>query len=175
MIPLILTMITFAKRSILQNDSLIKRRCLSFYLELSTRSNLQTLYSFIFYLRRIAFVGILLFTTEHKAFQILTMNVIAILIFMYISVVKPYQSPFMNRLELFNEAVTILILDFLFAFSDFAQTNKARTTNGWLIIGLFYFQTLVNLFLSFRQLTLFFKNRIIWRYYTSSKLRTVQI
>ena len=51
----------------------------------------------------------------------------------------------MNRIEKFNELITVISLDFLFAFTDFAKTSSGRTSNGWIIIALFYLQALVNL------------------------------
>lgn len=103
---------------------------------------------------------VLLFLADYKAFQILIINILAVIIFTYISYVNPYQSLFMNRMEKFNELITVLCLDFLFAFTDFAQTASGRTNNGWIIIALFYLQALINLAFIFGGLARFIKYRI---------------
>ena len=82
----------------------------------------------------------------------------------------------MNRMEKFNELITIVILDFLFAFTDFTTTSSTRTANGWFIIALFYFQSLVNItFISF-SLGRFYRFHFFRRLLSSRKiLKTVQI
>jgi hypothetical protein len=55
----------------------------------------------------------------------------------YISEVKPYKRLWMNQLEFINEFITLIVINFFFAFSDFTQTSSARVVAGWIILGLF--------------------------------------
>ena len=81
----------------------------AFFMKLRHESRWKLLYFIVFYLRRFIFVIVLVFLSNYKSFQILVINMQAILVFMYVALINPYQSKFMNRIEKFNEIIKVLI------------------------------------------------------------------
>ena len=69
---------------------------------------------------------------------------IQLIALVYISEVKPYKRLWMNQLEFINESITLIVINFFFVFSDFTQTSSARVVAGWIILGLFTAQFLLN-------------------------------
>ena len=141
-------------------------------MKLRHESRWKLLYFIVFYLRRFIFVIVLVFLSNYKSFQILVINIQAILVFMYVALINPYQSKFMNRIEKFNEIITILTLDFLFTLTDFTMSAHSRTANGWFIISLFYFQVIVNIGFISVSLGKFYRLKVFKRYFGQS-LKTV--
>jgi hypothetical protein len=58
--------------------------------------------------------------------------------------VKPLDQPFLNGIEVFNEACLLLTSYFLFLFTDFVPDPKLRYQIGWLFIGLQILNIAVN-------------------------------
>jgi hypothetical protein len=67
------------------------------------------------------------------------------LLLLYIVDVRPLNSPFLNRMELFNEITLLCCSYFLFAFTDFVAEASTRYAMGWGFIGLIGMNVLVNI------------------------------
>jgi len=98
------------------------------------------------------------------------------MIYLYITALKPYTTVFMNKIEKFNEAITLFTLDFLYVFSDFSKSAESRTKTGWLLILLFFFQSSVNLSHIIQSLYSFYKYRVYQRFCRNKKnLRKIKL
>ena len=53
--------------------------------------------------------------------MIQTVNFIS---FVYLVEVEPYEEPFLNKMEIFNEVANILCIDLLFSFTDVINARQ---------------------------------------------------
>ena len=79
----------------------------------------------------------------------------------------------MNQLEFMNEFITLLVINFFFAFSDFTQTSSARVVAGWIILGLFTSQFLMNSIVFILLGLRFIKEKVFKKLIRSQKLKNV--
>ena len=79
----------------------------------------------------------------------------------------------MNYVEFANQFITLTILNFLFAFSDFTNTSAARTTTGWIILGLFLVQFVLNIVLSAYLMFKFLKYKVCKKIIKTRRLKNV--
>ena len=63
----------------------------------------------------------------------------------YVGYFRPYELPLANKIELFNESLTIVCTYSLICFSAFVPDARARYLCGWALIGLICFLMLSNL------------------------------
>ena len=70
-----------------------------------------------FVIRRLVFTLIAVFASEYLFVQMYALLVTSSLQMMYLIIWKPFDSEFMNRIEIFNEFTTILLSYVLFLFS----------------------------------------------------------
>jgi hypothetical protein len=75
--------------------------------------------------------------------QIVSVQILNILGASYVIRVRPFGSPNLNNLEVFNEVIMYLCTLFLISFKD--ETNKYQTELGWVYLGIIFFYVLVNL------------------------------
>ena len=98
---------------------------------------------------------------------------IQIFALVYISEVKPYKRLWMNQLEFINEFITLTVINFLFAFSDFTSTSSARVVAGWIILGLFIGQFILNTVVVFSLGLNFLKEKVFKKLIRAKSLRNV--
>ena len=55
--------------------------------------------------------------------------------FIYIAYDEPYEDPFLNKMEMFNEAANIICIDLLFCFTDLIQEHDQKNRTGLLFIS----------------------------------------
>lgn len=92
----------------------------------------------------------------------------SILIIIYSSLVKPFEEPVLNKLEVFNESCILLAATHLFWFTDFVADPETQYACGWSIIGVSVFNIIVNMIVmvkaSFRQMKIgFYEARYKYR------------
>ena len=63
----------------------------------------------------------------------------------YVGYFRPFEIPLINKIELFNESVTIICTYSLICFSAFVPDASTRYLCGWVLIGLVSFLVLFNL------------------------------
>ena len=71
----------------------------------------------IFTLRRFIFTILAIFAAEYLFVQIFSLLLTSYIQIVYLLVWRPFEDPFMNKMEIFNETSTILLSYFLFLFS----------------------------------------------------------
>jgi hypothetical protein len=77
--------------------------------------------------------------------QIFVQFFCCLLMLLYLADVRPLNSPFLNRMEIFNEVTLLCCSYFLFAFTDFVAEAGTRYMLGWGFIGLIGMNVMVNL------------------------------
>jgi hypothetical protein len=63
---------------------------------------------------------------------------------MYLSMVKPFDLPILNKIELFNECCIIGASYHLFAFTEFVGDPELQYKIGWSMIGITSLNIAVN-------------------------------
>ena len=90
---------------------------------------------------------------------------------MYVFLTKPFEDPFMVKMELFNEMTIILIMYSMLCFTDLNLNDETKYDLGYVPIALFFFNFLVHLinmsvrsFLDIREALIKLKAKItVWR------------
>ena len=84
-----------------------------------------------------------------------------ILVIVYIALVKPFELPLLNRLEVFNEVCIIGAAYHLFLFTEYVSDPELQYSIGWSIIGVTVLNIAVNMIImlktSFARLRLQYK------------------
>ena len=81
---------------------------------------------FFFSLRRIVLIVITVYYTEYPSFQIMIYLFFSQLNVMYLIGYKPYEDPFTNKNEIFNEICVLVVGYHLFVFTDFVEDLKIK-------------------------------------------------
>lgn len=89
-----------------------------------------------FLLRRLIFSSIVVYLIEYNYFQIQLIVFKTSIIVIFVGYVQPYALPHVNKIDLFNETLTLLSTYALFLFTDFVPNPEIRYLNGW---GLIFF------------------------------------
>ena len=85
-------------------------------LKIDQRSSI--FYPFWLIVRRILFMIVVFFENQYVTLQLLSMQAGNFVAFIYVAISLPYDDPFLNKMELFNEAVNIVCINLLFCFTD---------------------------------------------------------
>ena len=75
----------------------------------------------------------IVFADQNFVSQVILLIWLSLIYIIFVGAVRPYSSSFMNKIELFNEFITLLILYLVMTFSDFVLNLNRRNS-----IGLFY-------------------------------------
>ena len=62
-------------------------------------------------------------------------QVVNVIAFLYIAHAQPYEDPFLNKMEMFNEAANIICIDLLFCFTELIQEHDQKDRTGLLFIS----------------------------------------
>lgn len=90
----------------------------------------------MFLLRRIALAIIVTTLKEHQAFQLTLLVVQSSVMTGYLTKVMPFESNFLNILEILNELIIQATILHLFPFSDAFDTHlDTRNAAGWTFLG----------------------------------------
>lgn len=84
---------------------------------LKTQSKIALVYSSLFILRRLLLSLILVFMATSKVGQIVCLTIISLLQISYFLSVRPFEEPFLNHLEVFNEAIVLCSYYHLYIFT----------------------------------------------------------
>jgi hypothetical protein len=91
----------------------------SIYFELRVESKLALLYNVLYMLRRLLFAMLIIFFEDNTFAQIQLMAFHSILLIIYNILVKPFELPLLNSLEIFNECCILAASNHLFLFTTF--------------------------------------------------------
>lgn len=93
------------------------------------------MYNVLYMTRRLIIVGLAVFFGEYPAGQVVIMTLHSFLMIIYLSTVKPFESRFLNRLEIFNECIVLIASYHLFIFTKFTSDPNTQYQVGWSFIG----------------------------------------
>ena len=98
----------------------------------------------------------------------------------YIGFVKPWDNPFQNKLELFNEFSTMIIVYHLACFTDFYQDIEFRYHGlGNSFIYMTYFIIAINMIVLianfFHQLQVSYRRRVMRKRYESQRKYLIKV
>lgn len=86
---------------------------------------------FIFFLRRIVFMVVTLFSSENFVVQLIAMLTMSTIMFAYVVRVRPLETTRANRIEIMNEVTMILLAHTMFLFSDYVKDRERVYDIGW--------------------------------------------
>ena len=69
----------------------------------------------------------------------------SILLILFNQLVKPFENPVLNRLEIFNEVCIMAAAYHLFVFTDYVDDPVMQYKVGWSMIGVTAFNIVVNM------------------------------
>jgi hypothetical protein len=72
---------------------------------------------------------------EYPGFQVMIFVLLSSLSIMYLIYFKPYEDPFTNKNEIFNEACVLLSSYQLFIFTDYVTSLEVKKITGYLMIA----------------------------------------
>lgn len=96
--------------------------------------------------RRLIFALVIVFVQNSTSLQICAIVCLQINVAAFQSFAAPFEAPLQNRLETFNEAMTLACTYFLFIFLQW-QSSFARYNSGWLMISLIVSIFICNMYL----------------------------
>ena len=76
------------------------------------------LYPLIFILRRMLFSIVAIYTLDYLIIQVCCLFVFSTIQLLYLVIVKPFEEPLMQQLEIFNEVCTLALVYVMICFSD---------------------------------------------------------
>lgn len=100
---------------------------------------IHLLCTFFFVTRRLLLVFIAIQLDNLPAFQVMSFILLSELSIMYLIYFKPYEDPFTNNNEIFNEACVLLCSYQLFVFTDYVSDASVKKYTGYLMIGTILF------------------------------------
>lgn len=89
------------------------------YSDLKSESKGALLYNVLFMLRRLFFVALAIFALAYPLIQYKLLIFHCLALMTYLLTVYPFDTPYLNRLELFNEISILLASMHLLALTDF--------------------------------------------------------
>lgn len=81
-------------------------------------TKLALLYPIIFILRRILFSIVAIYSLDELIIQVACLFVFSTISVLYLIIVKPFEEPLMQQLEIFNEVCTLALVYVMICFSD---------------------------------------------------------
>jgi hypothetical protein len=102
---------------------------------LKTKRPIHLLCTFFFVTRRLALVFIAIILENYPSAQVMSFILLSELSIMYLIYFKPYEDPFTNNNEIFNEACVLLSSYQLFVFTDYVSDANIKKYTGYLMIG----------------------------------------
>lgn len=104
------------------------------------------LFNFFFLLRRMMYVYALSLLEACSVAQLGVVNMGSLAMLSFLATVKPFKTPFLNTLELLNEATILVLSYFCFVFTDLMQNYALKFQLGWAYSLLLIAQVLLNIF-----------------------------
>ena len=101
------------------SDPAVSDKISSLYEGLKTHSKAALAYNSVFVVRRFLFALTIVLLYEHPGAQIQFLILYSVLMIIYDVLVKPFEDPNLNKLEIFNELCILVTGYHLICFSDF--------------------------------------------------------
>ena len=150
-----------------------KQRYSALFEGLNPRKKNSIFFYVLFTFRRLIFAVSAVVLTGHPTIQIFFLFMQCVLIITYLGTVKPFEAPFNNKLEMFNEICIIGVCYHLMLFTDFLPSPPKQYLLGWSLIGITVLNVVTNMgilfFMGSRDLKI--KFIAMWRRFQAYLLR----
>jgi hypothetical protein len=112
---------------------------------LKTKSHACYVFNCIFLTRRLIYVWSLSgLITKTSAFNLMTHIIVSMGLLVYLLIVRPYEIPADNRIEIMNEFFILIFLYLTFILAVFELKPQVRSTLGFLMIGVVFLCIAIN-------------------------------
>lgn len=142
--PFLVWALLWVRQAVLPEEEQ-RMRIGSVYLELRVNSKAALLYNVLYMLRRLLFAVIATALEEHPVAQVGLLVFHCVLLLIYDVLVRPFEQPVLNRLEIFNELCILAAAYHLYAFTDNVDDPLVQEKVGWAIIGVTTFNIATNM------------------------------
>lgn len=105
-------------------------------------------YNTLFMARRSFFILSVFIWQEHPVFQLAMLTFSYLIVIIWINWVKPYQTPSVHNMEVFNECCGLMAAVVCFLFTDFVDSANFRYGAGTAMISLILINVAVNLIIN---------------------------
>ena len=86
-------------------------------------------------IRRLVFTGVASFLYSSPTAQVQLIVMHSVIVLMYIQLARPFETPVLNQIELFNEFTILVAACHMFAFTDYLGDPTMQYTVGWSMIA----------------------------------------
>ena len=107
----------------------------SVYEGLAKRSKAELFYPVFFIFKRVSFALSSLLLLHYVVLQLYVMIGITMVACLYVLHYRPFEDPFMNRMEVMNECFTLLLIYLAFCFTPLIQSVRDQYLIGFIFIG----------------------------------------
>ena len=83
---------------------------------------------------------------QYCSFQLFALMLLTMVQFEYLVLYKPFNTPLLQRLELFNEATSLFLLSLCVCFTDYIDDEASINIVGWTFNAAMIFNMSVHLF-----------------------------
>ena len=116
------------------DDEKFTKKYGSAYDGLKTRQRSAIFFPFFFLMRRTA-ITCMAFWLDRPEMFIFIMMLLTMIETIYLLVFKPFEEPLLQRLELFNEFTSIMLLYATLCFTEYIYNDTAKSHIGWVFVG----------------------------------------
>lgn len=102
-------------------------------------------FPYFFLLRRLVLAYTVIFLAEYLFLQISLTFICSTALIIYFIHFKPYRDMFMNQIELFNEFTILMLVYFLWGFTDNVSDPELKWNFGMLYSVIIFFSLLINI------------------------------
>lgn len=95
----------------------------------------SVIYAVYFVIRRVSFAVVTLTLWNNVILQLFLHWVMTILAFAFVATFVPHENPLVGKLDMMNEAATVIIIDLLFIFTDNEPSASRQYQFGYVFIG----------------------------------------
>ena len=115
------------------------------YSELRIESKWALSYNIIFLLRRAINALMLSLLSDYCAFQVMTLTLMSLFMIMYLMLVRPFQDPKINNMDIFNECTVLVCNMHLFVFASIDSSLTIHYFAGWSMLFLTGLSLMINM------------------------------
>lgn len=107
----------------------------STYMELRYNNKFALLYNVVYMLRRLVFTAVANFLGNSPTLQVQLIVMHSVIVLMYIKLARPFESPLVNFMEVFNEFCILIAACHLFCFTEYLGDPNMQYKMGFSMIG----------------------------------------
>ena len=141
----------YCKYFALFEEAAFKAKYGTVYEGLDTRKRSVIFYSLLFIVRRLLFVAVCLTLYNYQIIGLALVVYMTLISAAYLLVFSPYEEKLAENLDVMNEAVTVVLIDFCFLFTDLFPNTKSQYLVGYAFVTVMIANICVHLFFLFSE------------------------